>query len=265
MNRISVISLTSVIVALSIPARVEAGAGLDQRLRAVQEQRRAQQMAVQQQQRSIVAQRQLQQRQAQVMQQQMLQQRQAQANVAQQRVIAQQLQRQAAGRQQLAYQQAQQQQQQLYQQQLRSRSNQIPPISAPNYNSTPPAPSNYPLMEMHVEEVVDMKTIWEDFEISSEAWPLIIDRDAKEVIVARFMEDFRANGVRFRQSTRHYVELIDSMSFENPDILKNSFDKVLQMVAIIEYDFDNGVNPDDLARRILGEQAYQQNKKRLNR
>ena len=272
----------SVLLILSInPTEVFAGAGLDQRLRAAQQQRALQ---AQRQQQALIQQRQAQQqavirreiveRQAQVIAQQRALQMQAVAQ--RQRAIQGQAQVQAVRQQQAAYQQAMLSQQAQYQQQLRQlqtqQSRQFQQIQQPQSvpiqqydNSGPFIPSSQPLFEPYVEEVVDMKTIWRDMEITSEAWPLIIDLDSKEVIVAKFMEDFREQGVVMKKSARHYVQMIDSMSFENPDMLKNPFDRVLQTVAIIEYDFDNGANPDALARQILGEKGYNANKKRLKR
>ncbi len=259
MQRLALTALLMGMIVMNFPLDVQAGAGLDQRLRAVQQQREAQQRAILQQRQAAVAQRRLQQQQVQVMTQQMA--RQQAEMAARQRVMQQQLARQAVGAQQAAY------QQQVQQARLAAQS------SAANFsssvsqgNSLPRSTGNsYPTDGFHVEEVVEMKTIWEDLEISSQVWPLIIDMESKEVIVAKFMEDFRSQGITFRKSPMHYAQMIDSMSFDNPELLNNSFEKVLQMVAIVEYDFNNGMNPDELARRVLGEQAYQQNKQRLGR
>ena len=42
------------------------------------------------------------------------------------------------------------------------------------------------------------------------------------------------------------------------------FDQVLQFVAIIEYDFNNGQDKDEMAQKLLGEEGYLRNKRRLN-
>ncbi|MGE0267769.1 MAG: hypothetical protein AB7S78_04855 [Candidatus Omnitrophota bacterium] len=239
---------------ISFPHTAWAGAGLDQRLRAVQQQR-AQQQQIQQQallrQRQAAVTQQVAQRQIQVMQQQMALQQAAQ--VGQQQLIRQQLQQQAIYQQQQAYNQALQERQHM-QQQL-----------AQNHPDANRFSSGGPSYEPYVEEVVDMAVLWEDLKISSEAWPLIIDMGAKEIIVAKFIEDYRLEGVTIKKDPRHYAQLIDAMSFDQPEMLKNSFDKLLQIVAIIEYDFNNGANPDLMARQILGDQGYQQNKKRLGK
>ncbi|MBZ0166919.1 MAG: hypothetical protein K8I00_08935, partial [Candidatus Omnitrophica bacterium] len=181
-----------------------------------------------------------------------------------------QAQQQMLRQQQAAYQQAMLNQQIQSQQQLRQlqsqQAQQQQQVSGQSYNSAAPfVPSAQPVYETYVEEVVDMATIWKDMEVSAEAWPLIIDMDAKEVIVAKFMEDFRQQGITMSKTPLHYVQLIDAMSFDNPEMLKNPFDKLLQIVAIIEYDFGNGANPDALAKQVLGEKGYLANKKRLKR
>jgi len=68
-----------------------------------------------------------------------------------------------------------------------------------------------------------------------------------------------------RKPASNYVDIIDALVQNNPDIVYNSFKDIMKIVAIIEYDFDNGQDQDILARKILGEQAYQQNKKRLGK
>lgn len=267
-----VLTLTFVLCMIST---AHAGAGLDQRLRAVQQQRayeaqRQQQALLQQrraQQQAMIS-REVAQRQAQVIAQQRALQMQA---VAQRQAAVQgHMQQQAVQQQQLAMQQAMAVRQAQYAQQFQQLQvqpgQQMPAVPLqPFDNSGPFIPSREPVFEPYVEEVVDMKTVWRDLEITSQAWPMIVDLDSKEVIVAKFMEDFRQQGVVFKKPPRHYVQMIDSMSFENPEMLKSPFDRVLQTVAIIEYDFNNGTDPDALARHVLGEKGYKANKKRLQR
>ena len=67
------------------------------------------------------------------------------------------------------------------------------------------------------------------------------------------------------QPPAHYVKLIDDMAAHNPDLLKQPFDAVLRFMAIMEYDYNNGMDQDQLARQVLGDTLYYQNKKRLGR
>jgi hypothetical protein len=120
------------------------------------------------------------------------------------------------------------------------------------------------LYEEKPAEVVDIVEVWRSMQKSSEAWALMMDMDPKLSIIAKQIDDFRQEGIRIEKSPLHYLEVIDSMSAQNPVMLKNSFKDVMMVVAIVEYDFDNGINKDILAYKILGSQeAVEQNKKRL--
>jgi hypothetical protein len=46
-------------------------------------------------------------------------------------------------------------------------------------------------------------------------------------------------------------------------MLQRPFGELIQIVAIVDYDFDNGMNKDDLARKVLGEAGFEANRKRF--
>ena len=119
-----------------------------------------------------------------------------------------------------------------------------------------PAPSG---LTTHVDE----SDFWQMLDRSSQAWQKIVDADDKVYVVSHFIEKYRQQGIKIRKSPENYAALIDDMARNGPEFLANPFERVLQVVAIIEYDFDNGQNKDELARKILGEQGYLANKKRL--
>jgi len=116
-----------------------------------------------------------------------------------------------------------------------------------------------------VEEVVDISQIWKEFETSSETWVLMMDLEPKEITVNRYIDWYRQQGIYIRKPSLQYVQTIDDMSAAHPDLLKKPFHEVLQLVAIVEYDFDNGIDRDLMAREILGEDGYVANKRRLGR
>jgi hypothetical protein len=39
---------------------------------------------------------------------------------------------------------------------------------------------------------------------------------------------------------------------------------LIKVLAIVDYDFDNGMSKDDLARHVLGDAGFEQNKKRFS-
>jgi len=125
-------------------------------------------------------------------------------------------------------------------------------------NNPPPL-----IVQSEVKQIVDVEYIWEALETSSEVWPLMIDQQAKDMVVSRYIDLYRSKGIKIKKPAGYYSQLIDGMSSQNPEMLKNPFAQLLQTVAIIEYDFDNGQNKDSLAIKILGQKGYEANKKRL--
>jgi len=51
---------------------------------------------------------------------------------------------------------------------------------------------------------------------------------------------------------------------QNPQMLERPFGELLQILAIIDYDFDNGMDKESLAKQVLGEAGYAENKKRIS-
>ena len=47
-------------------------------------------------------------------------------------------------------------------------------------------------------------------------------------------------------------------------MLERPFGELLQILAIVDYDFDNGMDKDRLAKQVLGEVGYDENKKRFD-
>ena len=114
-----------------------------------------------------------------------------------------------------------------------------------------------------VAEVVSLEQLWKSFDSSSEGWALIMDPQAKVVTVAKFIELYRQKKITIRKSPVEYTQIIDDMAQNNPEMLKNPFERILMIVAIIEYDFDNGQDKDQMALQILGKQGFMANKQRL--
>ncbi len=117
--------------------------------------------------------------------------------------------------------------------------------------------------DVNVEDVVNIEEIWKSLETSSQIWDLMIDQEAKIETVMHFMNIFRERGVVISKPPAYYVNLIDTMAANNPAILINPFEQVLQVIAILEYDFNNGQDKDEMARKFLDPQAFLNNKKRL--
>ena len=117
--------------------------------------------------------------------------------------------------------------------------------------------------DLKAHEIVDIYQVWEQLEITSEIWALIMDYTPKEVTVARYIRLYAEGGIYIRKSSNHYLKLVDSMARESPDLLKSPFREVLRFIAIMEYDFDNGQDRDKLALQALGRKLYYDNRIRL--
>lgn len=113
------------------------------------------------------------------------------------------------------------------------------------------------------ETVVAIEDLWSALDQGSLAWQKIVDADIKRLTVAEYMDRFRKLGIKISRSPGEYVETIDSMASQNPGFLQAPFMSVLSYAAIVEYDFDNGGNKDEMARKVLGEENFLANKKRL--
>ena len=113
------------------------------------------------------------------------------------------------------------------------------------------------------ENIIDFDMLWAELKITSEAWPLISEKYPKEVIVSRYIALFARQDILIDKPSSFYVEEIDRMAEQNKNLFKSPFKDVLKFVAIVEYDFDNGQDRDALARSMLGEVLYRENRKRI--
>lgn len=115
------------------------------------------------------------------------------------------------------------------------------------------------------DEIVDIQDIWKELETSSEAWPMMMDMAPKVATIEKYKDFYKQQGVEITKSPEHYIEFIDGLIMQNPTFLQNRFEDLFRLAAIMEYDFDNGVDKNELARRVLGDQIYEQNRKRLGK
>lgn len=113
------------------------------------------------------------------------------------------------------------------------------------------------------ETTIGMQELWSALDKSARPWAQIIDREIKLLTVSEFIDRFRKNGIVIAHSPGEYVGKIDALTTNNPDMLKSPFGNLLSYAAIVDYDFDNGHNKDELARQILGDANFWANKRRI--
>ncbi len=117
--------------------------------------------------------------------------------------------------------------------------------------------------DAQAEEIVSLDQMVTALDESGQPWSLMMDMEAKQAVVAYYIQRYQEQGVVIAKSPDFYAKMIDAMSAGAPQMLDNPFPRVLQVVAIMEYDFDNGYDKDAMARQILGEEGYRNNRQRL--
>ena len=120
-----------------------------------------------------------------------------------------------------------------------------------------------PVDESQVKEIVNIEDLWKAFETTSQSWPLIMEMQAKVLTVERSISRYKEQGVTIAKLPLYYSQMLDGLSEQNPSMLNQPFDKLVQFMAIMEYDFDNGTDRDQLGRKLLGDQAWMANRHRL--
>lgn len=129
--------------------------------------------------------------------------------------------------------------------------------AAPQQQALPQAGSK------DAKDVVDLSEVWKKLDTKSTVWTLLIDDQSKVLTVSEYIDRFRQEGVKINVPPEQYVKMIDQVADQNPQLLQRPFGELLQIMAVINYDFDNGMSKDDLARKVLGEAGYEENKKRF--
>lgn len=142
------------------------------------------------------------------------------------------------------------------------------PASSPAQQQTQQAPQTQQqalpsASSTEVKDVVDLSEVWKKLDTRSTVWTLIIDDQAKVLTVSEYISRFQAQGARINAPPAHYVQMIDQIAVQNPQMLKMPFGDLLKILAIVDYDFDNGMDKDALARKVLGEAGFEENKKRF--
>jgi len=115
-----------------------------------------------------------------------------------------------------------------------------------------------------VKDEVDLSEVWKKLDNKSTVWSLLIDDEAKLLTVSEYIGRFQRQGVKINLPPAHYVQMIDQAVGQNPQMLERPFGELLQVLAIVDYDFDNGMDKDILAKKVLGEDGFEKNKQRFS-
>jgi len=70
------------------------------------------------------------------------------------------------------------------------------------------------------------------------------------------------DNVAILNSADFYVAKINETLVNNPTVANMDIMTMLNILAVMEYDYYNGQNKDELARKVLGEKAFEENQVR---
>ncbi len=93
-------------------------------------------------------------------------------------------------------------------------------------------------------------------------WTSLSLEDKFDAVQTVFNAMSEQSQVKIKKSPVFYVERIDERVDVDASMKAQPLDKVLMVIAIMEYDFATGEDPDVLAKRFLGPALYESNRKR---
>ena len=92
---------------------------------------------------------------------------------------------------------------------------------------------------------------------STAAWWDQLSYEKKVETVQTIIDHFKKSGIVVRKEPTFYVEEFDAVRLSNPQILALPIGSGLRTLFIMYRDFDNGHDPNELLREVLGEEEYE--------
>lgn len=117
---------------------------------------------------------------------------------------------------------------------------------------TPREPIRFPVQEM-MDQLIRSLENWNGLNPSEK-------EKAIEVTIGLFKE--RENTAILKEPP-FYAKKLDEALAATPTMGSLDLPTMLKILAVMEYDYYNGQNKDELARQVLGEKMYEENKRRL--
>ncbi len=93
-------------------------------------------------------------------------------------------------------------------------------------------------------------------------WDKMSADEKKQAVTAVVMVYRNRDNIAILNTPDFYVDRISETLLTNPTVSNMDIMTMLRILAVMEYDFYNGENKDELARRILGDKAYAENQLR---
>ncbi|MDD5216512.1 MAG: hypothetical protein PHS88_00255 [Candidatus Omnitrophica bacterium] len=109
----------------------------------------------------------------------------------------------------------------------------------------------------------DIAKAVQQMKVTSTNWGRIQSQETKTAIAGYFIAEYKRRGVMIKNTPEYYAGAIDEMTRQNPDFLSQPFDKLLRFVSVIDYDYDNGQDKDQMVLQFLGPEGAKRNRQRL--
>ena len=93
-------------------------------------------------------------------------------------------------------------------------------------------------------------------------WERMSPQEKKQAVDAVIALYKNRDNVAILNSGDFYVGKIDETLKQNPAVVTMDIMTLIRVISVMEYDFYNGENKDDLARKVLGERAFAANQAR---
>ena len=113
-----------------------------------------------------------------------------------------------------------------------------------------------------VVEEPNFQKIMDQLAVSTESWNKLSQTEklaAIHLVTELFKQ--RENSA-ILQSNEFYLRRIDESLASDSSMALLPFPLVLKVIAVMEYDFYNGENKEQLARTVLGDELFERNKRR---
>jgi len=103
------------------------------------------------------------------------------------------------------------------------------------YTSAPPQSNTHD--SSADSNVADISDVIAQLDVSSQIWTQIIDEGPKLAIIDHYKEVYSGQGVVINRPSSDYLEIIDTLLEDNPDMLQYPFKDVLKSAAVSQNDF----------------------------
>lgn len=93
-------------------------------------------------------------------------------------------------------------------------------------------------------------------------WERLGGNEKKQAVEAVIVLYKNRDNIAILNTGEFYVGKIDETLSANPPVANMDIMTLMRVLAVMEYDFYNGQNKDELARKLLGDKGFEENRTR---